>query len=469
MKPFLFCLFIYLSHILISCSSTKKSVSSSIFHLPDSLPALPQSEIDLPLKINARAILFKANFLLPGEFTSEGWPNYSQPSCDFRYKYRFVRSGFTISCVNNILGVQLSGSYQVAGAKCLCSMNKPVSPWISGSCGFGKEPLRHVNINVNSRLSFLPNFKILTTTSPGKIDAPDKCYVSLFSSDVTQQVLDSIRASVQSFCTTLDATISGMDFSHLVTQSIGKGFRKSAINNYGYLVINPSSIHIGQLNYVKDSFSISIGLTCKPQMSSDSVNLEIGEVHVPVSVGENLDNVSAYVDANYDYHFLSKLLSDTLKNRVFEYKGRTIVIKDAAIKGVGNHQVEVRIDFSGTNKGRLYLRGTPILDTLKQILTVPDISYSLESGDLALKIGKSLFSNKIKKTLKGNSYLDIAALIRSNRAVLDSMVNRKIDNNFTLGGKINEVRIVGLLPQNNYLQAQIHVIAKLAILSNGSF
>ena len=169
----------------VSCTSSKKAASSLILHLPDSLPALPTSEIDLPVKINAKPILFKANFLVPTEFTSDGWPNYLQPSCDFRYKYRFVRSGFIITCVNNVLGVQLTGNYQVAGAKCLCSLNKPVSPWISGSCGFGKEPLRRVNINVSSRLSFLPNFKIATITAPGKIDAMDKCYVSLFSSDVT--------------------------------------------------------------------------------------------------------------------------------------------------------------------------------------------------------------------------------------------------------------------------------------------
>ncbi|HEX4375295.1 MAG TPA: DUF4403 family protein, partial [Puia sp.] len=365
MKSLLFFTFIA-SFFLISCTSSKKVVGS---RLPDSLPALPMSEIDLPVRISAKPILFKANFLVPTQFTSDGWPNYSQPSCDFRYKYRFTRSAFTITCVNNVLGVQLTGNYQVAGAKCICSMGKSVSPWISGSCGFGNEPLRRVTINVSSKLSFLPNYKIATATAPGKIEAQDKCYVSLFSSDVTQQVLDSVRASVQSFCTALDATISGMDLSHLAQQSVEKGFHKTPVSKYGFLVINPAAIRVGQLNYAKDSFSISVGISCKPELSSDSTNKEIADVHVPVSVGENKDNVNMYVNAAYDYDFISKLLSDTLRNKVFDYKGRTIVIKDAAIKGFGNHQIEIRIDFAGTNSGRLYLRGTPVLDTAKQTLT----------------------------------------------------------------------------------------------------
>src|SRR5579871_1403517 len=182
----------------VACHPAKQLTAPTVkVVVEDSLPVLPQSEIDLPIKVAGRPLLLAADSLFPREFLSPGWPNYLQPSCDFRYKYRFVRSGFIITCVNNVLGVQLTGNYQVAGAKCLCSLNKPVSPWISGSCAFGKEPLRRVNINVSSRLSFLPNFKIATITAPGKIDAMDKCYVSLFSSDVTQQVLDSIRASVK--------------------------------------------------------------------------------------------------------------------------------------------------------------------------------------------------------------------------------------------------------------------------------
>ena len=466
MKSFLFYLII-VSFFIVSCTSSKKITSS--IHLPDSLPALPESEIDLPLKISAKSILFKANFLVPGQFTSDGWPNYSQPSCDFRYKYRFVRSALTVTCVNNMLGVQLTGNYQVAGAKCICSLNKPVSPWISGTCGFGNEPLRRVTINVSSKLSFLPNFKILTVTAPGKIEALDKCYVSLFSSDVTQQVLDSVRASVQSFCSTLDATISGMDFSHLAQQSVEKGFHKTPISKYGFLVINPSSIRVGQLNYSKDSFNISIGVSCKPELSSDSTNKDFGEKHVLVNVGENKDNVVTYVNAAYDYDFISKLLADTLRNRVFDYKGRTIVIKDAAIKGFGNHQIEVRIDFAGTNKGRLYLRGTPVLDTAKQTLTIPDISSSLESKDLMLTIGKSIVKNKIKKNLGGKSYLDIGALVKSNMKMLDSMLNRSLNKNVSISGKINELKIIGLLPQAKELQVQIYTKANLELISNGNF
>src|SRR5882672_4537321 len=96
--------FVCLTIFLASCSSSKKAVSTAK-HVEDSLPSLPPSEIDIPLKIYAPPLLAKAEKVVPKEFTSDAWPNFIQPSCDFRYKYRFERSALTINCVNNIMGI----------------------------------------------------------------------------------------------------------------------------------------------------------------------------------------------------------------------------------------------------------------------------------------------------------------------------------------------------------------------------
>ena len=347
MKNLQFLSFLIVAFFFASCSSSKKiaSTPSSAFHLPDSLPPLPASEIDIPLKLYAPPILAKADSIVPREFTSDGWPNYAQPSCDFRYKYHFVRSALSLTCSNNKIGIRFTGNYQLSGSKCICTMNKPVSPWISGSCGYSGEPLRRIGISVSSQLSFLPTYKINSLTKLDDLQAFDKCIVSLFSSDVTGLVVDSVRSSVNAFCTALDATIAGMDFSKTLLQLFTQ-YRTTPISKYGYISINPYIIRLGQLNYSKDTFNISIGATCKPQLSSDSnaTNIILGYPYL--NAGENKNAVSVYVNADYDYAFLSKLLNDTLHNKVFEVNGRTIVIKEATIKGIGNHQIEMRIDFS---------------------------------------------------------------------------------------------------------------------------
>jgi len=347
-------------------------------------------------------------------------------------------------------------------------MNKPVSPWISGSCGYGNEPLRRIAISVSSQLNFLPDYKIKSFTKLDNLIAYDKCMVSLFSNDVTGLVVDSVRSSVNAFCSALDQAIAGMDFSKTFQQAFAQANNKTQISKYGYLSLNPSSVRVGQLNYSKDTFTISVGVTCRPQLTSDSANASKAPALPVLNASENKSNVSLYLSADYDYAFLSKLLNDTLRNKVFDVNGRTIVIKEASIKGIGNHRIEVKVDFSGSNKGRIYLRGTPVLDVANQTLTMPDITYALEDEDLALKIAKKLFRNKIKKNLQGKSYLDVAALIKSNLPMLNEKLNStKLTNNIFSSGSVNDIKIVGLLARDSTIQMQVYTSANIAIISSG--
>jgi hypothetical protein len=169
----------------------------------------------------------------------------------------------------------------------------------------------------------------------------------------------------------------------------------------------------------------------------------------------------------YDYPFLSRILTDTLLNKIFEFKGRTIIVKKVVLSGQPNQQVELRVDFAGSNNGSVTLRGRPVLDTAKQSLTIQDISYSLESQDLAIKIARTLFKNKIRKTLKGNSYLDIGALIKSNLAELNKQLSRKMNDNISFIGNADQVKILGLLAREDKLlmQGSLHGQFRLLVRS----
>lgn len=474
MKPFCISFATILAAILIlclgSCGPSKKGFTTAAplpFHLPDSLPALPVSEINLPIKICVRPLLAKADSIMPREFTSYGWPAYQQPSCDFRYKYRFLRSGFVLSCVNNKLNVGLTCSYQVAGSRCICAMGKPVSPWLSGTCGSGSEALRRVDIGISSQLDFLPDYRIRTRTATEHLKAMDKCIVSMFSQDMTQQIMDSIHSSIDLLCSSIDHNVANLNFSPWLRQASALAWQGAAIGHYGWLALNPSQIRIGQLNQTGDTLTIAMGLSCKPVLSSDS-GKKIAILPLPPLIRTgNRDGIFLYLQANYDYQFITRLLNDTLRGRTFIVKGHTVIIRDVVLRGIGNRQVEMKIDFTGDRTGRIYLRGTPVLDTARQALSLPDISYSLESKDLALKIARSLLRNKIRKSLQGNSYLDLAALIKANLPILNGQLNRQLAPVAWSAGKIRDLRLLGLLAGDKGLQVQLYMNASLSIINTG--
>jgi Domain of unknown function (DUF4403) len=448
----------------LACSSTKKPVATKEEE-EIKLPDLPVSELDIPVRIAAAPLLAKAEQLVPSEFTSDAWPEYMHPSCDFRYRYRFIRGGLQITCVNNIIGIQFGGNYQVSGSKCLCTAGIPVTPWISGNCGFSPQPLRKVNMSISTGLHFLPNYHLQTNTTIIKIQPVDKCEVSVFSSDITQLVMDSIRSSLATFSAAMDQTISGLTFTKFIAELKDSSYHKIRIGPYGYFLLNPSAVRIGQLNFIKDSFSISLGISCRPQFSSDPVNLTPVPATLPALLQtENRNGIRLFMNMNYDYDFLTKTLQDSLRNKIFEIKGRTIVVKDASLKGIGNHQIELKIDFAGSNHGSIYLRGTPTLDTAKQTLSLPDVQYSMEGVDLALKVGRSLFKSKIRKTIQGKSYLDITAWIASNKTIIDQTLNRELIKDVYTAGNLKEAKIIGMAVTKQNIQLQVFIAGELKIL-----
>ena len=456
---------IYLAVVFIfmACSSSKKTTASQEDKL--TLPELPLSELDIPIQIAATPILTRAEKLVPSEFTSDGWPEFLHPSCDFRYKYRFIRTSLQVSCVNNTIGIRFGGNYQVSGSKCLCTAGIPVTPWISGNCGFQPQPLRKVNMFLSTNLQFLPNYSVRTITTINQIQPLDKCEVSVFSSDITQLVMDSIRSSLNTFSTAMDQSITGLNFTKYINQIRDSSYHKISISNYGYLLLNPTSVRIGQLNYAKDSFSISLGISCRPQLSSDPTNhIQAPQTLPALLQTESRNGFRIYLNMNYDYDFLTRMLQDSLHNRVFDYKGRTLVVKDAGIRGIGDQKVEIRIDFAGSNHGSIFLTGTPTLDTARQTLSIPDIQYSLEGEDLALKIARSLFRNKIRKTIQGKTYLDITALLNANKTMIDQQMNREWIKGFRSSGTMKDAKIMGILITRQNLQMQVFMNGELKLL-----
>ena len=466
MKPYRFLLFISVCFLIFQSCKTSKKATGSTETAIRYLPSLPTSQINVPVKLYMRPLLASMDSMTAKEFTNEKWPNYTQSSCDFRYKYRFVRSPFTINCSNNKVNIGFNGNYQIAGSQSICALGKQVSPWINGSCGFGSEPMRRVEVSIGSLLEFLPNHQVRTTTNQEASRVVDKCEVTILQRDVTPLVMDSIRASVNSYCAAFDNYVQVLNSNSLIREWRDGGNRVMPISKYGYLNLNPSGLRIGRFNMNRDTLYFSIGFSGIPKFSSDSVKL-INNTPLPqLVVGENNGAISTYLDAIYEYSFFNKLLNDSLRNKPFEVEGRTFVIKDINVSGSNEGKINIDLSFTGNRKGVLRLSGTPILDTATQVLSMPDISFALDTKDILVNMAKGLLRKKIMKQLQNQSVLDIAALIEKNLTVIEARLNQQVGPWIRSTGKLNQLKLVGLLPQKDHIQVQAYINARIEMIGS---
>lgn len=449
---------------LVSCGSSQKAATAPAEPPARLLPALPVSQINIPVKVYMKPLLNLMDSMTAKEFTSEKWPNYLQSSCDFRYKYRFVRSPFVFTCVNNKVNIGFRGNYQIAGSRCVCAFDKQVSPWVSGSCGFGDEALRRVDLNISSLLNLQPNHQIMTTTRLETLKPIDKCQVTLLQNDMTAEIMDSIKASVESYCTTFDNFVQAINNNDLLKQWRSGGSRVMPISHYGFLNLNPSLLRVGRFNVNRDTLYFSLGFQGMPQFSSDSNRLVTRAPLPPITNADNNGMISTYLNAVYEYKFFNKLLNDSLRNKPFEVEGRTFVIKDINIRGSNEGKIAVDVSFTGNRKGVLHLSGTPVLDTARQFLSMPDISFALDTKDILVNIAKGMFRKRIMKELQGKSVLDIAALIQKNKSLIETRLNQQVTAWMSTAGQLESVKVVGLLPQKDYIQVQVYIKGSIVLI-----
>jgi hypothetical protein len=80
--------------------------------------------------------------------------------------------------------------------------------------------------------------------------------------------MDSIRASVDSYCTVFDNFVQVLNNNPLLQQWRSGGSRVMRISNYGYLNLNPTQLRVGRFNTNKDTLIFSIGVSGTPLFSS---------------------------------------------------------------------------------------------------------------------------------------------------------------------------------------------------------
>lgn len=455
---------------LTACGSSRKTSQSpdranSVATKPANyLPPLHESVLNIPVKVAVGPFLSMAENLAPREIRSEGWPDYLLSSCDFRYKYRFVRSTFQFNCINNRITVTMNGNYQIAGSKTVCVMGQSVSPWINGSCGFGKEPMRKVNILMQSDIHFTPDYRLSTRTSVAKVDPVDRCLVTIFNNDVTGEVMDSIAASVNFFGRNMDAIIGKLQFSNYLQPIAEKAGKKIPLSTYGYMKLNTSAVRMGAINFSADTLSFTAGISCFPEISSDSTNHQVSRHLPPLSNSNTGEEFSLTANAIYDYTTIDTLLTRTLRGREFAINGEKISIRQVRVRGLEEQQVEFEILFTGTKKGTLFLKGTPQLDPATQLLTVPDLEYDLNSSSIILAIGKTFFNRQILENLRKQARINVTEMYQKNKAKIDDQFNRPVTDGVLLQGGTSQLRLNAMVVNKDNIQVQAHVRGNVSLL-----
>lgn len=431
------------------------------------LDSLPGSEINIPIQINLKPLFAMAEKSVDTIFKSKGYPDdWVQDGCDTRYKYVFRRSPLQIKGAGNSLTIGFTGFYKIVGASRLCASGTVLSPWTPAcKCGFS-EPERRVNVSFSNAIMVYPDFKVSMSVKRNEPEPLDKCEVCFWGQDITKSVMKGLTAELDISKKDMEKSYGAVNLRPRFQQVWDQMNKVYSLYGLGWLQLNPQKIRINNLFIYKDSLNVFLGLSAKPVISFEKPAEK--KTAIPnMGTFSRQPGFSIFLDAVLNYDSLSTIMNMSISGKEFKFKKgfikKRFVIDECKIYGGGFEKLIIKIKFSGTNDGVVYLVGKPVYDKDKRTIEVQDIDFDIKSKNVLLGSADWLFDKKITKEISKYATFELGPYIDTAKTTINQELNRELIKGVRSYGTIKDIKLIAIYPLQQYLVIRSNCAGDLSV------
>jgi len=460
---FLFILFASLTGTAQRINPAHPDLSPENFRF-DSLPA---SEINIPIQVNLKPLFAMAEKSVDTIFTSPNYPEgWMQDGCDTRFKYSFRRGPLQFKGLASSLNIGFMGYYKIVGSTRICVNGTVVSPWTPAcKCGFS-EPERRVNVSFSNSIALSPDFKVKLSVKRNEPQPLDKCEVCFWGQDITKQVMKGLTAELDISKKDMEKTYGGVDLKPRFQQVWDQLNKVYNIYGLGWLQVNPQKFRINNLFVNKDSLNIYLGLSAKPVISFEKPPEKNSWVPDLGSFSRQ-PGFSIFLDAVLSYDSLGNILNQQLKGKQFDFKKgfikKKFIIDSCRMYGGGFEKLVIKIHFSGTNSGVVYLVGKPVYKKEDHRIEVEDIDFDIKSKNVLLGSADWLFDKKITKEISKQARFDLGSYIDTAKTSINKQLNQEWIKGIRSYGNIRDIVLIGIYPMPRHLVIRSNCSGDLSV------
>ncbi len=461
---------VFLLSILIIINSYSQKINPAN---PDLSPgnfrmdSLPNSEINIPIQVNLKPMYVMAEKSVDTVFTSDGYPDgWVQEGCDTRFKYVFRRSPLQIKGSGSSLNIGFMGYYKIVGSTRVCVSGAVISPWTPPcKCGFS-EPERRVNVSFSNSIMVQPDFKVNLFVKRNEPEPLDKCEVCFWGQDITKQVMKGLVANLDDSKKSMEKTYGSVDLKPRFQQVWDQMNKVYNMYGLGWLQINPQKIRINNLFIKNDSLNVYLGLSAKPIISLEKPADKKSTIP-NLGTFSKQQGFSIFMDAVLSYDSLSRIMNMSISGKDFTFKKgfikKKFIIDSCKVYGGGFEKLIIRINFSGTNSGIVYLVGKPVYDKDKRTIEVQDVDFDIKSKNVLLGSADWLFDKKITKEISKYASFDLGSYIDTAKTNINQQLNQEFVKGIRSSGNIKDIKLIAIYPLQQHLVIRSNCAGDLSV------
>ena len=160
-------------------------------------------------------------------------------------------------------------------------------------------------------------------------------------------------------------------------------------------------------------------------------------------------------------------MNENLAGKEFNFKKgfikKKFIIDECKIYGGGFEKLIIKIKFSGTNDGVVYLVGKPVYDKDKRTIEVADIDFDIKSKNVLLGYADWLFDKKITKEISKNTRFELGAYIDTAKTTINQQLNQEWMKGIRSYGAIKDISLIGIFPMQQHLVIRSNCAGDLSV------
>lgn len=339
---------------------------------------------------------------------------------------------------------------------------------VSASCGTGdRAPLARIRIRTDYRIT--PSWRIRTESrvldvQRATAEAADDCRITFLGIDVTTKVLAAAKDAIDKALRVADAQLGAVDVRGAVRPVWAAMQQPMPIaDSTLWLALRPTAVGVGPVA-VRDSFAhATITVMAQPRISSGD-RPEPDSTPLPdLTKVQAADTLSATVDATLGYDVANEMLRKELRGKRFWIRGRRIVVRDIGMTYLGASRVALNVLLGGAATGRVYFIGTPTYDAAADAITVPDLTYDVQTSNLLVQGITWLAGDKLRDGLRRQARVPAGTMLELVRGLANKEITRTLADGVQLSGALGSAEAMSVRATSAGLRARARTTGKLAL------
>jgi hypothetical protein len=374
--PF-FAVFIFGTIGLAACGGPRELDPRPPLLLPDSLvpPSPPLSTISVPLDIPVGVLTDLLEDAVPRTLGTLDSMRAVPREGRARVSMALEREPFRVQIheaearIETTIGYALQVSYDV-----------PALPDVGGSCGTGESPRPRLHVAIASPVSIGPDWTLRTQARVDAVrsasaEPRDRCEVTMFGVDVTDDVVEASRSFVEAHLEKMDESAARVDTRSRFAEWWGRLREPIQLEDSLWLAIGPEVIRRGPIRGSGDTVKVELALGARPRIVYGARPRGRLAPLPPLDTGAVEPALDLLVDARAAYPAISDLLNERLGGTDVEVGDRVLHIRSLRVFGIGGGRLALELELDGDIAGRLYLTGTPTIDVASGRISIPDLEF----------------------------------------------------------------------------------------------